>query len=73
MEPDHNQRRQYLYTGEIAEPSVRQDIHSQKRILIMAMDFSGIVFWELQSEKSTVDGLAYKNFLERHVDQWLVM
>ena len=31
MEPDRNQQLQYLYTGEITEPTVHQDIHKWRK------------------------------------------
>lgn len=40
-------------------------------MLIMAMDFNGIAFYELLPPGSTVDGEVYKSFLERKITEWL--
>lgn len=71
MEPDRNQRGQWLRKDEEAEPAVVEDIHGNKRMLIMAMDFDGIAFYELLPEKQTVTADVYISFLKKHLNKWL--
>lgn len=71
MEPDRNQKRLYLYPGEEPKPTVHQNIHVNKRLLIMAMDFNGIAFYEILEEKQTLNSNLYIEFLERNFDKWL--
>ena len=70
MEPDREQRRNWRYPGEEPEQVAHQNTHQEKRMLIMAMDFNGIAFYELQPPKTTVTGEAYKNFLAKNLDTW---
>jgi hypothetical protein len=71
MAPDRNQARSWKKAGEKLEQVVSQNIHGDKRMLIMAMDFHGIAFWKIMPVNTTVDGNSYKSFLEEKVPQWL--
>lgn len=67
MEPDKSQARGWYQADEQPNEISRQNIHANKRMLIMGMDFGGIAFYELLPEKTTVDGNVYKKFLEKHI------
>lgn len=71
MKPDRNQQRQYLFPGEEPEPTVCEVIRANKRMLIMAMDFNGIAFYELLPEKQNVNSEIYLQFLKRNLNKWL--
>lgn len=70
MQPDRSQRAQWRYPDEEKGQVPRQDVHKDKRMLIMAMDFDGIAFYELCPPKTTVTGEIYKFFLAKHFDNW---
>lgn len=71
MEPDRHQARAWHFPGEPVEQIPAQNIHGEKRMLIMAMSSDGIAFWELLPEKTTVNGQIYRDFLKRHLRKWL--
>lgn len=71
MEPNRDQARRWVEAGEIPEPIVRENIHKQKRMLILAIEFDKIAFYELMLERTTVDANNYSSFLERNIDKWL--
>uniref|UniRef100_A0A158P5I0 Mos1 transposase HTH domain-containing protein n=1 Tax=Tetranychus urticae TaxID=32264 RepID=A0A158P5I0_TETUR len=71
MEPDKNQMREWRRSDEPPSKAPKQNIHGEKRMLIMAMDFTGIAFWELLPEKTTVTGEVYRKFLGKHLPNWL--
>ena len=65
MQPDKNQSGEYRRPGEPPSKIVEQNIHGEKRMLIMGMDIEGIAFWTLLPEKMTVTGEIYKTFLDK--------
>lgn len=71
MEPDRDQRRQWLKEGEQIEPTLCENTYGQKRMLIMAMDFDGIAYYELLPERQTVNAEVYIGFLSRLLAKWL--
>lgn len=71
MEPDRNQARSWVYSGEDPEPMAREELHGAKRMLIVAMDWDGIAFYELLGSGTTVNGQVYKDFLCKHIPEWL--
>ena len=46
---------------------IRGDIHGHKRMLIMAMYFEGIAFWELLEDKQFCNAETYRQFLESNI------
>lgn len=71
MQPNRDQARSWQYPGEQPETVPRENIHGDKRMLIMAMSWDGIAFWELLPPKTTVTGEVYRGFLERYLKRWL--
>ncbi|XP_015793258.1 histone-lysine N-methyltransferase SETMAR-like [Tetranychus urticae] len=71
MAPDRNQQRQWVYPGEEPEPVTKENIHGNKRMLIMGVDWNGIAFWELLPEKTTVTADVYKSFLVDKLPVWI--
>lgn len=71
MSPNRNQQRRWTKAGEEPEPIVRENIHGNKRMLIMAMDISGIAFWELLPPKTSVNYSVYKSFLVSKIPTWI--
>ena len=63
MAPNKDQSAQWLFPGEQPQQVVAQNIHQEKRMLIMAMDFNGIAFYGLLPQKTTVTGEVYTSFL----------
>lgn len=70
-QPKGDKRRSWVSVGEKRQKMVRENIRDRKRMLIMAMDFNGIAFWELLPEKSTVNSQVYQSFLERNIPNWM--
>ena len=70
MQPDRNQARSWQFPGEQAEALPDENIHGDKRMLIMAMSIEGIAFWELMPPNSTVNGEVYRDFLKRNLKKW---
>lgn len=71
MAPDRNQQRSWLYPWEEIQTQPRENIHGDKRMLIVAMDWDGICFYELLPPKTTVTSEVYKSFLEKNIPEWL--
>lgn len=71
MAPDRAQAKVWLGPDEPGPSHVRQEIHGNKRMLIMAMDHDGIAFWRLLPEKTTVTAEIYRNFLNEEIPKWL--
>ena len=71
MSPNKDQAKIWAIGDEVPEKIVRDQRFGIKRMLIMAMDFDGICFYELLPEKTTVNALGYKNFLNRIIPEWL--
>lgn len=66
-----DQAKSWMLPGEKRPTFVRPELRERKRMLIMAMDRTGIAFWELLDEKKTVTAEVYCDFLERHVKNWM--
>ena len=71
MAPDRNQQRSWAYPGEEVERTTAENIHGNKRLLIMAMDWDGICFWQLLPPKTTVNWQVYKKFLVEYLPNWI--
>ena len=71
MQPDRSQARQWCQPGEDPQRVLQEDFRGEKRLLIMAMDFNGIAFWELLPPGTTCTGVIYKDFLANNFETWL--
>lgn len=71
MRPNRDQACSWTYPNEQPMNELQQNIHFNKRMLIMCMDINGIAFWELLPEKTTVNAQTYVNFLNNYVPNWL--
>ena len=69
--PKGEKRKVWIAKGEEPPTVIRGDIHGHKRMLIMAMDFDGIAFWELLGDKQFLKAETYRQFLERNIPKWL--
>ena len=69
--PNKDQARYWLAPGEELPEIVSDNIHGCKRMLILALDWMGVAFYELLDEKETVTGERYKKFLENKIPDWL--
>lgn len=71
MAPDRSQQRVWLASDEELPEVPCENIHGNKRMLILGMDYEGIAVWKLLPEKTTVDGQVYLNFLMKDIGEWL--
>lgn len=71
MSPQKDQSRVWMSKGEEPPQVVTQNVHGRKRMLILAMDYNGIAFWELCQEKESVNAVRYRSFLSENIPIWL--
>ena len=69
--PPRDKHKFWLKSGEPLPNLPCQGIRERKRMLIMAMDFNGIAFWELCEEGTIVNDEVYRYFLERNIPNWM--
>lgn len=65
--PEKDQNRRWLRTEERAETVPMPDRYSSKRMVIFAMDFNGICYYEILDQKETVNSDRYLEFLKNLV------
>ena len=68
--PQRNQRQFWLPRGAAAPEIPNVEIHERKRLLILAMDFDGVAFYELLNENETLNSNRYLSFIEEYIPQW---
>lgn len=68
--PERDQSKEWRRSGEAASTVAAAKPFGSKRMLILALDFKGVCYYELLAEKETVDGSRYLEFLKRLMDHW---
>ena len=69
-EPVGNGSKVWLHPTEPRQTQVKGGFQQKKRMLIMAMDYSGIAFWKLLPEKTTVTAEVYRDFIKENIEDW---
>ncbi|CAH2101227.1 unnamed protein product [Euphydryas editha] len=68
--PEKDQTKVWLATGEKQPSVVVKSRFGPKLILVLAMDFNGICYYELLGQHETVNHSRYIQFLNNLMDQW---
>ncbi len=68
--PERDQNKEWRRSGEAASTVAAAKPFGPKRMLILAMDFKGVCYYELLAEKETVNGPRYLEFLKRLMNHW---
>lgn len=68
--PEKDQAKEWLQKGESSTSVAVLDRFGPKVLLILAMDVTGICYYEILPEKETLKGPRYLEFLRRLMDKW---
>lgn len=68
--PPRHQRRHWVSPGQQPAAIPMPELHEQKELLIIGMDFDGVAFWSLFDEGLTMTSDRYKTFLDENVTKW---
>lgn len=68
--PEKDQVKEWRLQGERPTPVSRPDRYSPKVMMILAMDFNGICYYEILDEKQTVNKDRYIEFLDNLIKKW---
>lgn len=68
---DRTHSKYWLSKKESPPRLVVHNVQGPKRILILALDWNGIAFWELLPTGNNVTADYYHDFLNRNIDSWL--
>ncbi len=68
--PQRDQRQFWLPRGVAAPEIQNKEIRERKRLLVLAMDFDGVAFYELLNENETLNSNRYLSFLWEYIPQW---
>ena len=61
----------WIGPNENVPTTIRAELREPKRMLILAMDFEGIAFWEILPLGTTVNAQVYLDFLQRNIPEWM--
>ena len=68
--PPRHQCRHWVSAGQQPAATPMPELHEQKALLIVGMDFDGVAFWSLFDEGVTMTSDRYSTFLDENVTKW---
>jgi len=69
-EPSGRGSKVWLHPSDAREKEVKGGFKEKKRMLFLAMDFTGIAFWWLMPENLTATAEIYRDFINDHIHDW---